>query len=42
MGRRVEARNELLITITGVALILTFFLIVTFRDIVNLVMYNTP
>ncbi len=40
--RRVNAKVELYMTISGVAIILGLFLIITFKDIFNLVLYNTP
>jgi len=40
--RRVPAKIELYMTITGVAAILGVFLVITFRDIFNLILYNTP
>jgi len=40
--RRVNAKVELYMTISGVAAILGIFLVITFRDIFNLVLYNTP
>lgn len=40
--RRVPAKVELYMTISGVATILGIFLVITFRDIFNLMMYNTP
>jgi regulator of sigma E protease len=42
MGRRVDAKKELAVTIAGVALLLGLFLVITFRDILNLVFYSTP
>jgi len=40
--RRVNARIELALTITGVAVILGLFMIITFQDIFNLMRYSTP
>jgi regulator of sigma E protease len=40
--RRVNAKVELYMTISGVAAILGIFLVITFRDIFNLMLYNTP
>ena len=42
LRRRVNAKIETLLTISGVALILGLFLVITFKDIFNLVLYNTP
>ena len=42
MRRRVNERIEVGVTIAGAALVLGLFLIITFRDILNLVVYQTP
>lgn len=42
MGQRVDAKKEIAVTIAGVALLLGLFLVITFRDILNLVFYSTP
>ncbi|NLO04266.1 MAG: PDZ domain-containing protein [candidate division WS1 bacterium] len=42
MRRRVNQRIETIVTITGVAILLGLFLIITFRDILNLVLFRTP
>ncbi len=40
--RRVNERIEIGVTVAGAAVVLGFFLIITFRDIFNLVVYQTP
>jgi len=42
MRRRVNERVEVGVTIAGAALVLGLFLLITFRDIFNLVVYQTP
>jgi regulator of sigma E protease len=42
IGRRVNERVEVGVTITGVAILLALFLVITFRDIFNLVLFQTP
>ncbi len=42
LRRRVSERVELGLTIAGVALLLGLFLIITFRDIFHLVLFQTP
>lgn len=40
--RRVNEKIEIGVTIAGIAVVLGFFLVVTFRDILNLVFFQTP
>ncbi len=42
MRRRVNEKIETLVTVSGVAILLAVFLIITFRDIFNLVLFQTP
>jgi regulator of sigma E protease len=42
MGRRVSEKFEVGVTVTGVAILLGVFLVITFRDIFNLVLFQTP
>lgn len=42
IGRRVNERIEIGVTVAGFAVILAFFLVITFRDILNLVFFRTP
>ncbi|MFP4250910.1 MAG: site-2 protease family protein [Armatimonadota bacterium] len=42
MGRRVNERVEMIVTIAGIAILLAVFLIITFSDILNLVLFQTP
>ncbi|MFW6438357.1 MAG: site-2 protease family protein, partial [Armatimonadota bacterium] len=42
MRRRVNEKIEMIVTISGVAILLALFLIITFRDIFNLVLFQTP
>jgi regulator of sigma E protease len=42
MRRRVNEKVEMIVTVTGVAILLALFLIITFRDIFNLVLFQTP
>ncbi len=42
MRRRVNERIEVGVTIAGAAVVLGLFLIISFRDILNLVVYQTP
>jgi len=42
MGRRVNEKFEIGVTISGVAILIGLFLIITFRDIFNLVLFQTP
>ncbi|MGD9497382.1 MAG: RIP metalloprotease, partial [Armatimonadota bacterium] len=40
--RRVNERIEIGVTVAGVALILGFFLVITFQDVLNLVLFRNP
>ena len=40
--RRVNPKVEIGLTVTGVAILLALFLVITFRDIFNLVLFQTP
>jgi len=40
--RRVNQKIEIGLTVTGVAILLGLFLVITFRDIFNLVLFQTP
>ena len=40
--RRVNPKVEMVMTIAGVAVLLALFLIITFRDIFNLVIFQSP
>jgi len=42
IGKRIDAKKEMAVTIAGVAVLLGLFLVITFKDIFNLVFYNTP
>ncbi len=42
IGRRVNEKVELGLTISGVAILVGLFLVITFRDIFNLVLFQTP
>jgi regulator of sigma E protease len=42
MGRRVNEKVEIGVTVSGVAILLGLFLVITFRDIFNLVLFQTP
>jgi len=42
MRRRVNPKIEIGLTVTGVAILLGLFLVITFRDIFNLVLFQTP
>ncbi len=42
MRRRIKPKQELAVTVAGIALILGLFLVITFKDILNLIVYNTP
>ncbi|MGM0494103.1 MAG: site-2 protease family protein, partial [Armatimonadota bacterium] len=42
MGRRVDEKVEMIVTIAGVAILLAVFLVITFSDILNLVLFQTP